>query len=182
MTPAPGTHKVGSDNGTMQVRTYREGVAQKIGHDLILEVGRWEATVEIGAEGTPAAVGLEADARSLEVREGLHGVKPLTDKDRAEIAKNIDEKILLGQPIVFRSNRVEHSDGRLSLEGELTIAGSTRPANFELELAADGRVNGTLSVTQSEWGIKPYRAFMGALKVRDTVEVVVDARLGPSTA
>jgi hypothetical protein len=34
-------------------------------------------------------------------------------------------------------------------------------------------------VTQSEWGIKPYRAFMGALKVRDTVEIVLDARLPP---
>jgi hypothetical protein len=34
-----------------------------------------------------------------------------------------------------------------------------------------------LPVTQSEWGIKPYRALMGALKVRDTVEVVLDASL-----
>jgi len=39
------------------------------------------------------------------------------------------------------------------------------------------RVSGTLPVTQSEWGIKPYRAFMGALKVRATVEIVVDVRL-----
>ena len=30
-------------------------------------------------------------------------------------------------------------------------------------------------MSQSEWGIKPYRAFMGALKVRDVVDdVVVD--------
>jgi hypothetical protein len=27
------------------------------------------------------------------------------------------------------------------------------------------------SVQQSLWGIRPYRGFMGALKVRDTVEV-----------
>jgi hypothetical protein len=32
-------------------------------------------------------------------------------------------------------------------------------------------------VTQSEWGIKPYRGMMGALKVRDTVEVVIDVAL-----
>jgi polyisoprenoid-binding protein YceI len=67
----------------------------------------------------------------------------------------------------------------LVVHGELTIAGSTRPATFELELGDDGRVTGTLPVTQSEWGIKPYRAFMGALKVRDTVEIVLDARLPP---
>jgi polyisoprenoid-binding protein YceI len=74
---------------------------------------------------------------------------------------------------------VEVADGRLVVHGELTIAGSTRPATFELELGDDGRVTGTLPVTQSEWGIKPYRAFMGALKVRDTVEIVLDARLPP---
>jgi hypothetical protein len=33
------------------------------------------------------------------VREGLRGVKPLTDKDRADIRKTIDEKILAGRPI-----------------------------------------------------------------------------------
>jgi hypothetical protein len=46
-----------------------------------------------------------------------------------------------------------------------------------LDLTADGRVSGTLAVTQSEWGIKPYRGFMGALRVRDAVEVVIDVRL-----
>ena len=60
------------------------------------------------------------------------------------------------------------------MRGELELAGTRRPASFELTAAADGRVRGTLPVTQSEWGIKPYRGMMGALKVRDTVEVVLD--------
>jgi len=172
-----GSHTLGRDDGTLQVRTYREGVAQKIGHDLILDVGQWEATVEVGEDGAPTALGLEADGRSLEVREGLHGAKPLSDKDRREIGKSIDEKVLREQPIVFRSSSVERGEARLRVHGELTLAGTTRPAEFELELAEDGRLSGTLPVTQSEWGIKPYRAFMGALKVRDDVEVVVDARI-----
>jgi len=173
----PGTHEFGRDSGTLQVCTFREGVAQKIGHDLIIDVERWEAKVEVGHDGTPSAVRLEADARSLHVREGLHGVKPLSDKDRAEISKTIDEKILGGQPIAFRSIALERHDGRLTVQGDLTMAGTTRPASFEMDLTEDGRVSGTLPVTQSEWGIKPYRGFMGALKVRDTVEVVLDAAL-----
>jgi len=172
-----GSHTLGRDDGTLQVRTYREGVAQKMGHDLILDVGQWQATAEVGEDGVPSALGLEADGRSLEVREGLHGAKALSDKDRADIRQSIDEKVLRGEPIVFHSSSVERGDGRLIVHGELTLAGTTRPAEFELELAADGKVSGTLPVTQSEWGIKPYRAFMGALKVRDDIEVVVDARL-----
>ena len=176
MAPA-GTHKLGRDSGTMQVRTYREGVAQKVGHDLIIDVELWHASVELAADGSPTSVVLDADARSLAVREGLNGLKPLSDRDRGEIIKNIDQKILRGQPIAFRSTTIERDDGRLTVRGDLTLAGTTRPASFELVLSADGRLRGTLPVTQSEWGITPYRGLLGALKVRDTVEVVLDVAL-----
>ena len=175
-----GTHRVGHANGTLQVRTYREGVAQKVGHDLIIDVGQWEAAAEVREDGTLSSVQLNADPSSLQVREGLRGVKPLTDKDRADIRNTIDEKILLGRPITFASTAVEPGEGGLTVRGELELAGVSRPVSFELDAAADGRVRGTLPVTQTEWGVKPYRGLMGALKVRDTVEVVLDVAL-PST-
>ena len=174
-----GTHRVGRDNGALQVRTYREGFAQRVGHDLIIDVERWDAVAEVGEDGALSAVQLTADPHSLQVREGLHGVKPLTDKDRADIRRTIDEKILAGRPIAFRSTAVEPHDGGLTVSGDLELAGTTRPASFALTAAADGRVRGTLPVTQSEWGIKPYRGMMGALRVRDTIEVVLDVPLPP---
>jgi polyisoprenoid-binding protein YceI len=173
-----GTHRIGSDTGSLQVRTYREGLAQKVGHDLIIDVGQWEAVAEVGADGALSAVQLTADSHSLQVREGLRGVKPLTDKDRASIRGTIQE-ILGARPIAFRSTAVEPDDGGLTVRGDLELAGTTRPASFALTAAADGRVRGTLPVTQSEWGIKPYRGMMGALKVRDTVGVVLDVPLPP---
>jgi polyisoprenoid-binding protein YceI len=174
---ATGTHRLGPDNATLQVRTFREGIASKAGHDLIIEVTRWEATLTVAEDPAQSAVGLSADPRSLQVREGLHGVKPLTDKDRAEIRRNIDEKVLGDRPISFRSDAVELAGDGLSARGDLTLAGATRPVGARLALAPDGHVTGTIPLTQSEWGIKPYRGLMGALKVRDTVEVAVDARL-----
>jgi hypothetical protein len=39
------------------------------------------------------------------------------------------------------------------------------------------RVSGAIPVKQSAWGIKPYRGLMGALKVRDEIEVVIAADL-----
>jgi len=98
----------------MQVRTYREGVAQKVGHDLIIDVELWQATVELAEDGQPHGVVLDADARSLQVLEGRNGLKPLSDRDRAEILKNVDQKILRGQPIAFRSTAIERDDGRLT--------------------------------------------------------------------
>jgi polyisoprenoid-binding protein YceI len=177
---APGSHALGPDNASLRVKTYREGMAAKAGHDLIIEVGRWEATVEVPPDDSGATtITLTADPRSLEIREGLRGVKPLTDRDRGEIRKNIDEKVLGGQPIAFRSTVVDLAagTGRLTAEGELTMAGSTRPVTAELDVDDAGGVRGTIPLTQSAWGIKPYRGLMGALKVRDELDVVIDARL-----
>ena len=175
-----GTHNLGPDNASLQVRTYREGVAAKAGHDLIIEVTRWEATVEVADEPAGWTIALNADPQSLEIREGLRGVKPLTDKDRVEIRKNIDEKILGSHPIEFRSSAVRPADGgRVAVDGELTMAGSTRPVTAELSVEDGGAVSGTIPLTQSAWGIKPYRGLMGALKVRDDIEIVIAANLPP---
>jgi polyisoprenoid-binding protein YceI len=177
MALAAGSHTLGPRNGSLLVRTYREGLAARAGHDLVIEVTRWDATVEVGVDPAGTSIELNADSRSLEVREGLRGVKPLTDRDRAEIRRNIDEKVLRGEPIRFRSTRVQPVDGGLVADGELAIVGSARPVSVRLDLDAEGRVTGTVPFRQSDWGIKPYRGLMGALKVRDELEVVIDARL-----
>jgi YceI-like domain len=157
-------------DGTLLVKTFREGVAAKVGHDLVLEVTRWEA----GVEGE--TIELTADPRSLEVREGVGGVKPLTDGDRAEIRRNIDDKVLREEPIAFRSSGVDRDGDELVVKGDLTMAGTTRPVTARLHTDGE-RLSGTIRLRQSDWGIKPYRGLMGALKVRDDVEVVVDARV-----
>jgi polyisoprenoid-binding protein YceI len=180
MPIATGSHRLGPDNGTLEIRTYREGMASKVGHDLIIEVREWEATLTVPEDPQQATVTLSADPRSLHVREGLRGLKPLSDKDRAEIRKNIDEKALGGDPITFRSRRLGLTDdgSRLTAEGDLSMAGNTRTVSADLEIEPSGRVTGTIALTQSEWGIKPYRGLMGALKVRDSLEVVLDVRPG----
>jgi polyisoprenoid-binding protein YceI len=176
---ATGTHQLGPDNGSLVVKTYREGVAGKVGHDLVMEVAQWQGAVTVGDAPGNSAVELTADPGSLEVREGLRGIKPLTDKDRGDILKNTREKVLGTDPIAFRSSSVELTGGGtgLMVRGELSIAGKTREISTQLTVGDDGHVTGTIPLTQSQWGIKPYRAMMGALKVRDDVEVVLDARL-----
>lgn len=161
----------------VEVRTYREGVAQMAGHDLIIDIGQWHAGADVSGEGTLSSLELVVDPRSLQVREGLRGVKPLTDKDRAKIREDIERKVLGADPISFRSTVVERSDERLRVQGELTVAGSTHPVTYELDISPEGRVRGTMPVTQTQFGITPYRGFMGALKVRDVVEVAIDVQL-----
>jgi polyisoprenoid-binding protein YceI len=161
---------VGPADGSLVVKTYREGVAAKVGHDLVIDVTEWQASLE------GERVEFTADPRSLRVREGLRGVKPLTDKDRDDIRKTIEEKVLGGKPITFSGIATRQDDGMLVIDGDLTLAGTTRAALINVGDEA-GRAKTTHTIKQTDWGIKPYRGLMGALKVRDDVEVVLDVAL-----
>jgi hypothetical protein len=162
----------GPENARLTVRTARRGAASKAGHDLLIEVTSWSATLD--PEADPALT-LSADSRSLRVLEGTGGIQALDDDDRAGIKQTIDDEVLEGTPIEIRSTRLEAGDP-IRVEGELELRGERRPIAFELAAGADGRLTGTAVVRQSEWGMKPYSALFGTLKVADEVEVAVDTR------
>jgi polyisoprenoid-binding protein YceI len=173
-----GTYRLGPEDGTLSVKTGRSGAAAKAGHDLLLHVTGWEATVEATTDPAETSVALVADATSLRVREGTGGMQELEDKDTASIHEAIDTDVLKKQDIAFRSSRAELSDdGRIHLKGDLTLAGTSHPIEFDLVSADDGRISGRAVVKQTDWGIKPYSVLFGALKVADEVEVEVDAKL-----
>jgi polyisoprenoid-binding protein YceI len=173
-----GAYRLGPEDGTLSLRTGRTGAAAKAGHDLLIHVTAWEATLMAGDDPADTSIELNADGRSLRVREGTGGMKSLTDDDKAEIAQAIDDEILKGQAIMFRSTQVRPADGGgLSVQGDLTLVGETRPIAFDLAASDDGAFRATLVVTQTDWGIKPYAILFGALKVADEVEVGIDVRL-----
>jgi polyisoprenoid-binding protein YceI len=175
-----GTYRLGPDDGTLSIRTGRTGAAAKAGHDLVIEVTAWEATLRVGDDPADTSVELEADATSLHVRQGTGGMQSLGDDDKANIRTTIHDDVLKGHAIAFRSTAVTGADGRLSVQGELTLVGTTRPLGFDLAFGDDGRLSATAVVKQSDWGMKPYSALFGALKVADEVRVEIDAAVAQS--
>ena len=176
MALQPGTHSLGPENSTLSVRTGRTGAAAKAGHDLLIDVTSWQATLEVGEDPARTSIVLDADAGSLRVREGTGGIQALGDDDKASIQQTIDEEVLKRQAIEFRSTAVEaDADGsRLSVRGELTLVGTAAPIAFDLTVGEDGKLSGSAVVKQTDWGIKPYSTLFGALKVADEVEVVLE--------
>jgi len=175
-----GTYKLGPENGTLSVRTGRAGAAAKAGHDLLLHVTAWEATLDVADDPARTRLALDADATSLRVREGTGGMQKLDEDDRANIEQTIDEEVLERKGIAFRSTNVRGAAGGngLSVQGDLTIGDKAGVIAFDVTIDDDGRLSGTAVVKQSDWGIKPYSALFGALKVSDEVEVALDARIG----
>jgi polyisoprenoid-binding protein YceI len=169
---------LGPGDGTIKVYCKREGLAARVGHDLTLQVAQWNANVELDPDDiTRSSVTATLDGQSLEVLEGHGGATPLSDKDRNDIKKNIAQKVLTSGTITFRSTSIESSgDGKIGVNGELTIGGATRPER--LALTQDGeRFTGRVVIRQTDFGIKPYSAMLGALKVADEVEIEVDVRI-----
>ena len=174
-----GSHAFGPQDGQLLLKVYREGVASKMGHDLVIEVKDWSAKVDVNPED-PGQSSVEATAQvpSFSVLEGTGGAKDLSRGDKADIKKNIDEKILSGSPtITFRSTGGATMNGaRASVPGEMTINGTTRPITVDINLDG-GKARMAFRVVQTEFGIKPFKAFMGALKVRDDVDVEMEVSL-----
>jgi polyisoprenoid-binding protein YceI len=169
-----GTYKLGPDNASLYVETGRSGAAAKAGHDLTIDVTSWEATLAVGDSSSLA---LSADPTSLHVREGKGGLQALGDDDKADIRKTIDKDVLKKKDITFRSSSVAADGDGLKVSGDLEMGGKSNSVSFRLT-ETGGTLRGSAPIKQSDWGIKPYSALFGALKVNDEVRVVVEAKLG----
>ena len=145
----------------------------KLAHDLILSPSQWSGTMNVDADNPAASsASLSIDARSIQILEAVGGMKSLSDKDRRDIAKNIDEKVLdTGRfpTLTFESTSVTGSEPNFNVAGNMTIKGTTRPVNVALSVNGS-QVAARTSISQKDFGIKPFSAMMGAIKLRDDVE------------
>ena len=185
------------DKGRITLRTFRDGLAAQAGHDLTIEAVRWSAELVVAEDRTPASLTVTVDLGSLVVRAGTGGLKPLTDRDMREIAVTA-RKVLKADRFpeaVFSATEFEPApdttDGSAdppatvapstgtagTVRGSLKLAGQSGPLELRVRPEGSGRYEATTTVRQTDFGIKPYSGFLGALKVRDTVDVQVEVDL-----
>lgn len=176
VTVSDGAYGFGPSAGRLLVKTSRAGLGRKVGHDLTIEATRWSgsAVVVAGDQGK-SSVAVTVETGSLRVQEGTGGLKPLSDADKAEIERVLEGEALLHTAehptITFRSTSITGTLESFEITGDLTIKGRTRPVTVHGGSDGDGMVCGWATVTQSAFGIKPYTAFLGALKLTDDVRI-----------
>jgi polyisoprenoid-binding protein YceI len=180
-----GHHVFGAERGRVLLLTARDGLAAQAGHDLTIEVSKWSADLTVADDLSPTGLTVRLDLNSLVVREGTGGVKPLTDRDRREIA--VSARKVLGvdrhPDAIFTADTFEPGpNGGGFVQGILALAGSARPLRLHVAQTGPDSYHATASVRQSEFGIKPYSAFLGALKVSDAVGVSADVQLSEPDA
>ena len=65
----------------------------------------------------------------------------------------------------------------MSVTGELDLNGKQAPVTFDLATRRRRPHDRQRDVKQTEFGMKPYSALFGALKVADEVTIGIDAKL-----
>ncbi len=166
---------LGPDVATCDVLTFREGVLSAMAHDLLLRV----TALEVAIDPEAPAVTARLDAGSLRVvtamREGRTLPGALRPADVREIEATIAGTVLRARrfpEIRFASTEVARREDGLEVRGALTLAGATRPVALAFRREGD-RLAASVRLHQPDFGIQPYRAMLGTLRVKPDVVVRV---------
>jgi polyisoprenoid-binding protein YceI len=154
------------------VFTFKEGLLSKIAHDLKIQVTRF--SVEL----TPSSVRAEFDLSSLRVltamKDGSENPDALSAADKEKIADQIRTEVLESAQhptAVFTSRSVtRRADGGYNVAGDLSLHGVTQAISAETHAQGNHQV-ASVELHQPAYGITPFKAMMGTLKVKADVIV-----------
>ena len=157
------------------VFTFKEGLLSAIAHDLKIRVTAHEVAID-----DERAVTATFDASSLRVvcarKDGHDSPRALSDSDKKSIERTIVDEILEAKrfpQIRFASTSVEREGEGYRVRGDLTLRGVTRAIGFTTRVENGAKV-AEVTLHQPDFGIKPYRAMLGTLKLQPDVRVRVE--------
>ena len=161
-------------NEWVRVYTYKTGLLSPVAHDLQLTLDKWSIRRDGGEiifEAWPDS--LQVDGAMVRGKLQPRGIN---DKDRRKIRKNIREKILetkANPKVVFRGRET-----RDSIVGSLRMKSQTHDIEFATTEQA-GTLRGEIEIQPSRWGVAPFRALGGAIKLQNRVRVVFCIKTSP---
>jgi len=161
--------------GTLHVFTFKEGLLSAIAHDLEVTVERFE----ISWDDARTRVTATFDATSLRVLHPVVHGRPspgtLSPRDLAKIESNIAADVLrvrAHREVRFESTSIAPQGEGFVIRGALTLAGRTNEIRADVVREGDRYVTEVV-IDQPRWGIAPYSAMMGTLKIKHEVRVRV---------
>jgi polyisoprenoid-binding protein YceI len=162
------------------VFTFKEGLLSAVAHDLKIRVTKFT----IDADEATRSIRARFNAASLRVvcamANGQEAPRSLTTANKREIEGNIARDVLDARrypEICFVSTAVEVKDDTYVVKGKLALHGHER--QVRVRVREEGRSYiGEARIHQPDFGIRPYTALLGTLKVQPdvVVRIVVPAR------
>jgi polyisoprenoid-binding protein YceI len=160
-------------SATCLVLTYKEGLLSAVAHDLQIRITRFEIEVDDRTH----AVHARLEAGSLRVLgavvDGTLREGTLSDSDKQKIEQNIREDVLDARAhpdVRFVSTSVTTEGDGYMIQGDLILHGRTRMLTVPVKRRGDELV-AEVRLHQPDFGIKPYSAMLGTLKIKPDVTV-----------
>jgi hypothetical protein len=164
--------------GRIEVYTFKEGLLSPLAHDLRLRLERFEIAYDsahVTARFWPASLVVEGVAR-----DGRVDASGLSAAQKAEITGNIRDRILRtdSHPEAVYEAAIAEASGARRLSGTLELCGRSKPLEIVVEESA-GKYTGSVELRPSLWGIQPFRAMLGTIRLQDRVSVRFEVPVGP---
>lgn len=163
------------------VFTYKEGLLSAVAHNLKIRVTKFRIEIDESTRAITASF----DAASLRVVSALSDADvelqgALTTANKREIEANIVRDVLESRTypeIGFVSTGVREKGDAYTVKGTLTLHGTARQISVRVHREDQG-YRAEARIHQPDFGIRPYRALLGTLKVQAdvTVRVTVPGR------
>jgi hypothetical protein len=158
------------------VFTYAEGALSVLAHDLKITVERFSIVVDDASAAVRASFAADSLRVVAAVRaDGREDHGALAAGDRRQIERTIVETVLEADrhpEIRFASTAVTGAGAGLVLAGRLALHGHERTVRVAARTGPVGLVAET-KLHQPDFGIVPYRAMLGALRVKPDVLIRV---------
>lgn len=153
-----------------RILTFKEGMLSAIAHDLEIAVTRFR--VDISDSLSVTAQFATDSLRVLNaVRDG-HPIDVLSPADKRKIERNIADDVLATRThpqATFAGVATPVADG-FAIEGNLTLKGVSRPLTAVARRSKQHLVL-EVELHQPNWGVRPFTAMLGTLRVRPEVKV-----------
>lgn len=162
---------IDASTGECLVFTFKEGLLSRVAHDLKLRCDTW--SMEMTEEAISASFDSAAFTCINAMKNGKENPGALSAKDKAQVIDNMRDAVLNAKThptIDFVSQSVRRKGNALEVTGQLTITGKTNTVAAECRKIASNWVV-EVDIHQPDFGIKPYTALMGAIKVKPTIKV-----------
>jgi len=153
--------------------------------DFRCEATRMDGAVEVdAAKPSIAVVDLQGSVRSvrLDIAVADLDCRNGTMNDHMRKALKADQNPGIAYRMTNYQLQVQgNGEGLAKLEGDLTIAGTTKPVTLDVVVTpgADGtlKVQGSKEIVMTDFGVNPPKLMMGTLKVNPRVVVHFDVVL-----
>jgi polyisoprenoid-binding protein YceI len=161
--------------GEVRIFTFKDGLLSAVAHDLEIAVERFH----IGWDDARTEVTARFDATSLRVLHAIVRGSPapssLSARELRTIEENIQRDVLATSrhpEVRFVSTSIADEASGPRIDGTLTLHGRARPLSVRTSRVG-GRLVAEITLDQREFGITPYRAMMGTLKIKPELRIVV---------